>query len=353
MERGCLVLTLRPDKLAAASIPVSTGWLLGDCMEAKGKQDLWIRQKPEALAVLRQQTIIQSAQSSNRIEGVTIPADRLRPVVLGKSRPRDRSEEEVAGYRKALDWIFSRKRPVSIDPAVILHLHAMAQGGASGDAGRWKARDNEIIEILPSGERRIRFKATSARKTPAAVKTLGDNYRQAVEAGRIPPLLVVATFVFDLLCIHPFRDGNGRVSRLLTTLLLGQHGFAVSRYISLERLVEESKDDYYGVLAKCSHGWHDGANEIVPWWNYFLGILRRAYLDLARQVESGASRPVKGDLVRQAVAAQAGPFSLADLRCQMPAVSAPLIKKVLAEMKKAGHVRLVGHGRGATWENAG
>ena len=346
-------MTLRPDRLAAAAIPVSTGWLLGDCMEAKGKQDLWIRQKPEVLAMLRQQAVIQSAESSNRIEGVTIPADRLRPVVLGKSRPRDRSEEEVAGYRKALDWIFSRKRPVSIEPAVMRHLHSLAQGGASGDAGRWKTRDNEIIEMLPGGQRQVRFKATPARETPAAAESLCDNYREAVEAGRIPPLLVVATFGFDFLCIHPFRDGNGRVSRLLTTLLLGQHGFAVSRYVSLERLVEESRDEYYGVLAECSRGWHEGANEVAPWWNYFLGVLRQAYLEFARQVESVASRPAKGDLVRQVVSAQVGPFALADLSRQMPAVSAPLIKKVLAGMKKAGQVRLVGRGRGAYWENAG
>jgi len=347
------MLTLRPDKLAAASIPVSTGWLLGDCMEAKGKQDLWIRQKPEVLAVLREQAIIQSAESSNRIEGVTIHADRLRPVVLGKSKPRDRSEEEIAGYRKALDWIFSRNRSVSIEPAVILHLHAMAQGGTSGDAGRWKTRDNAIIEILPSGERRVRFKATSAKETPATVETLCANYREAVEAGRIPPLLVVATFVFDFLCIHPFRDGNGRVSRLLTTLLLGQHGFAVSRYVSLERLVEESKDDYYRVLAECSRGWHEGTNKTAPWWNYLLGVLRRAYLEFARQVDATSSRPAKGDLVRQTVVSQVGPFTLADLSSQMPAVSVQLIKKVLSEMKRAGQVRLIGRGRGAYWENVG
>jgi Fic family protein len=347
------MLTLRPDKLAAASIPVSTGWLLGACMEAKGKQDLWIRQKPEVLEVLREQAIIQSAESSNRIEGVTIPADRLRPVVLGKSRPRDRSEEEIAGYRKALDWIFSRKRPVSIESAVILHLHALAQGGASGEAGRWKTRDNEIIEILPNGERRVRFKATPAKETPAAIEALCGNYREAVEAGRIPPLLLVATFVFDFLCIHPFRDGNGRVSRLLTTMLLGQHGLAVSRYVSLERLVEESKEDYYRVLNECSRKWHEDTNEIAPWWNYFLGVLKQAYLEFARQVESASSRPAKGDLVRQTVSSQVGPFTLADLSTQMPAVSAQLIKKVLAEMKKAGQVRLVGRGRGAYWENAG
>ena len=132
------MLSLDQKKLAEISIPVGTGWLLGSCMEARGKQDLWLKQKPEVLNVLREQAIIQSVESSNRIEGVTIPADRLRPVVLGKVKPRDRSEEELAGYRQALDWIFSRKREVSIMPGVIQRLHAFAQGGFSGDAGDWK-----------------------------------------------------------------------------------------------------------------------------------------------------------------------------------------------------------------------
>ena len=145
------MLTLRQERLRATSIPLSTGWLLSSCTEAKGKQDLWVRQKPEVLRTLREQSIIQSAESSNRIEGVTIPPERLRPVVLGKSKPRDRSEEELAGYRKALDWIFTRKQSVTVEPRVILHLHALAHKGFSGDAGIWKGKDNEIIEILPNG----------------------------------------------------------------------------------------------------------------------------------------------------------------------------------------------------------
>ena len=244
------MLSLDQENLAEISIPVGTGWLLGACMEARGKQDLWLRQKPEVLEVLREQAIIQSVESSNRIEGVTIPADRLRPVVLGKDKPRDRSEEELAGYRRALDWIFSRKRQVSVTPKVIQRLHAFAQGGFSGDAGEWKARDNEFIEILPNGERKIRFVPTSAKDTPDIMDALCRNYREACEDQRVPPLLIVATFVIDLLCIHPFRDGNGRVSRLSTTLLLQSHGFQVARYISLERLVEQSKEEYYRVLAE-------------------------------------------------------------------------------------------------------
>ncbi len=344
------MLSLDPKKLSAMSIPIGTGWLLGFCMEARGKQELWIRQKPELLQVLREQAIVQSVESSNRIEGVTIPAERLRPVVLGKAKPRDRSEEELAGYRRALDWIFSRKRQVSITPAAIQRLHTLAQYGLSGDAGEWKKQNNEIVEILPSGERRVRFIPTSAKDTPKMMKMLCRNYREACDDERVPALLVVATFVFDLLCIHPFRDGNGRVSRLATTLLLQSHGFQVGRYISLERLVEKSKDDYYGVLAACSQGWQEGQNEIVPWWNYFLSVLRLAYKEFERQVVSVQARPAKTDLVRQTILAQVEQFTLGDLAAQLPAASPQLIKKVLAELKKQGKIRLDGRGRGARWE---
>jgi len=319
-------------------------------MEARGKQDFWIRQKPEVLEVLREQAIIQSAESSNRIEGVTVAPNRLRPLLIGKARPRDRSEEELAAYRTALDWIFSRKRRMAITPAVIRRLHALAQGGSSGDAGEWKARDNEIIEILASGERSIRFVPVSANETPAAVELLCRRYSTACDEESIPPLLILATFVLDLLCIHPFRDGNGRVSRLATSLLLQAQGIQVARYISLERLIEETREDYYRVLKLCSQGWHEGKNEIIPWWNYFLGILRRAYREFERHIESASPRPAKSDLVRQAVLGQVEPFTLADMTAQLPAASSPLIKKVLAEMKKAGTLRLVGRGRGANWE---
>jgi Fic family protein len=344
------LLSLDPKKLAEISIPVGTGWLLGACMEARGKQDLWMRQKPEVLEALREQAIIQSVESSNRIEGVTIAADRLRPVVLGKTKPRDRSEEELAGYRYALDWVFSRKRQVSVIPKIIQRLHAFAQGGLSGDAGEWKERDNEIIEILPNGERRIRFVPTSAKDTPDIMDALCRNYREACDEQRVPPLLVVATFVFDLLCIHPFRDGNGRVSRLATTLLLQSNGFQVARYVSLERLVEQSKEEYYGVLAECSQGWHEGKNEILPWWNYFLSVLRLAYKEFERQVESTEAHPAKSDMVKQTVLAQVEQFTLGDLAAQLPLASTQLIKKILAELKKQGKIRLFGRGRGARWE---
>lgn len=344
------MLSLDPKRLAEMAVPLGTGWLLAACMEARGRQDLWVRQRPEALRVLREQAIIRSVESSNRIEGVTVPAGRLRPLVLGQDAPRNRSEEELAGYRQALDWAFSRERRVAVVPALFQRLHALAQGSLSGDAGKWKERDNQIIEVLPTGEKKIRFVPTSARDTPDTMEALCRNYREALDDERVPPLLLVATFVFDLLCIHPFRDGNGRVSRLATTLLLQIHDFQVVRYASLERLVEESQEEYYAILARCSQGWHEGRNEIIPWWNYFLSVLRRAYEEFERQVESLGTPPAKSDLVRQTVLAHVEWFTLGDVRSELPAVSPQLIKKVLAELKTQGKVRLSGRGRGARWE---
>ena len=194
---------------------------------------------------------------------------------------------------------------------------------------------------------------TSARDTPSVVAALCRSYQEACHEERIPPLLIIATFVFDFLCVHPFRDGNGRVSRLATTLLLKAHQFDVVRYVSLERLVEERREEYYGTLHSCSDGWHDGTNEIVPWWNYFLGVLRSGYREFERQVESTGTRPAKSELVRRTVLEQVGQFTLADLAQQSPVASSQLIKKVLARLKREGKIQLTGRGRGAYWELRG
>ncbi len=342
------MLTLTSDRLNDHPLPMSTSWLLADCMEAYGKQELWINQKPRVIESLRELAVIHSVESSNRIEGVTVPDDRLRPLVLAKSKPRDRSEQELAGYRRALEWIFSRKRRVAVTPAVIKHLHKLAQQGG-GDAGNLKTRDNEIIEILPSGNRRIRFKPTPASKTPEALEKLCSAYEQTITDNLIPRLLIVCTFVFDLLCIHPFRDGNGRASRLATTLLLLQNNFQVGKYISLERLIEQRKEEYYAVLEHCSHGWSKGKNEITPWWNFSLSIIREAYNDFENQVTTADSRAGKSELIQKTILAQPDEFTLADIVAQVPTTSPQLIKKVLSTLKNKGKVEVTGRGRGAYW----
>lgn len=257
-------------------LPLSSVWLLTDIAEAKGRQDLYSRQAPQLLEALRETALVQSVESSNRIEGVTVAQERLRPLVLKDARPRDRSEEEIQGYRRALELIHAEALNLAITPELLQRLHATIQEG-SGDAGQWKRVDNEIVELREGAAPIIRFRPVGVAETPAAVEELCLLYRHALNQDLAPPLVVVAALVFDFLCIHPFRDGNGRISRLLTLQALYLHGFEVGRYISLERLVEESRTEYYEVLQLSSQGWHEGQHDLLPWLNYFLTILKRAY----------------------------------------------------------------------------
>lgn len=342
-----------PKRLVEATIPIGVSWQLGTVMECKGRQDLYERQSPEVLRTLRELAIVESTESSNRIEGVTVEPGRLRPLVLGRARPRDRSEEEIVGYRNALNWIHTQPEAIAVTPETILHLHAIAQAGA-GDAGQWKARDNEIIEILPDGRRIVRFRPVAAKETPAAIEQLCLGYRHASDQDLLPPLLAIANLVFDFLCIHPFRDGNGRVSRLLTLLLLYQHGFRVGRYISLERLVEDSKESYYEVLQRSSEGWHDGRHDLVPWWAYFLGIVRSAYREFEERVGAvRAPRGAKTETVRRAILAFSGEFAISDVERACPGVSRDMIRLVLRALHKEKRIVCLGRGRNARWRRMG
>ena len=271
--------SFRGNNLARLTLPVGTVWLLTDVAEARGRQDFTLQQAPEVLQALRETAVVQSVESSNRIEGVTVAPERLLPLVTGNAKPRDRSEEEIQGYQRALDLIYREARDLAITPDLLKRLHGIIQEG-SGDAGEWKRVDNEIIEFRPGGPPIVRFRPVLVAETPAAVEELCLSYRYTVNQGEAPPLLAVAALVFDFLCIHPFRDGNGRISRLLTLLALHQHGYEVGRYVSLERLIEESREEYYEVLRRSSEGWHEGRHDLFPWLNYFLVILKRAYREL-------------------------------------------------------------------------
>ena len=337
-------------RIAQLSVPVTTGWLLSSCMEAKGKQDLWTQRKPEVLKALRERAIIQSVESSNRIEGVIVDAGRLKPLIDGVQKPKDRPEEEIVGYRRALSWIFKRKKKEELTSEIIQHLHKLCQGGMISDAGGWKTKNNEIIEIDSKGDRKVRFVPLEARLTPKAMKELCKEYADIADRNELPVLLAIATCVFDFLCIHPFRDGNGRVSRLLTTFLLSQAGFEVCRYISLERLVEENKEDYYEVLKKCSSGWHKNKNELLPWINFFLSILRDAYKDFAEQVEVVQRVGGKSDIIRKLVQDQVASFTLSDIHSQILNASPQLIKRVLYQLKKEKKIALSGKGKSARWK---
>lgn len=342
-----------PEQLAR-SAPLGISWLMGTVMEAKGRQELFEHQSPERLRTLRQQAIVQSTESSNRIEGVTVERERLLPLVLGKTKPRDRSEEEIVGYRQALSHIHEHHAHYAINEKEIKHLHSLAQGGYSADAGEYKQRDNDIIQIFPDGRREIRFSTVEATQTPEAMKQLYAAYHHTLQQGLLPPLLLIANTIFDFLCIHPFRDGNGRVSRLFTLLLLYQHGYRVGRYISLERIIEETKESYYEALHASSADWHQGKHDLVPWWSYWLSTMRLAYKELEGRVEQlSTKRGHKTEIIKQAILSMPTTFRISELHQKCPEVSREMLKNVLSEERSLGRLEVIGKGAGSQWKKLG
>jgi Fic family protein len=344
------MMSFRGNRLSGLKIPQGTVWLLESLAESRGKQALYEAQSPQILKALREMALIESTESSNRIEGVTVDRERLRPLVLGRSRPRDRSEQEIVGYRRALSWIHTSYEKIPIESSTILRLHGIAQGGTSGDAGQWKRSQNEIIEIYPDGRREVRFQPLEPKLVPSAMEELCLSYREAIQQEKVVSLLAVAALALDFLCVHPFRDGNGRVSRLLTLLALYQQGYVVGRYVSLERLVEQTKESYYESLKNSSAGWHDGKHELFPWFNYFLSNLRMAYREFEER--AGRERPAQGsktDLVAYALGNVQGPFGIADIERLCPNVSREMIRIVMNRWRSEGRIEMLGRGRDAKW----
>lgn len=333
-------------------VPMSAAWYLADLAEAKGRQQLFTRQTPQRLKALREHAMIESAVSSNRIEGVEIDPSRVRAVVLGKPIPRDRNEEEVRGYRNALNLIHGSATRLAISEETVLELHRLSRG-LSGDAGQYKQKDVDILETYPDGRSRVRFKTVSARRTP---KAMGELISRWDDAGQqpIPPLVAAAAFNLDFLCIHPFRDGNGRVSRLLLLLQLYHLGFEVGRYIGIERIIEQNKDRYYETLEQSSQGWHEGKHDPWPYVNYVLYVLKEAYREFEERVgQTGSRRGEKSEVVIGAVRRYAGSFSIADLLRDCPGVSVDMIRHILKGLREAGAVECLGRGRNARWRRRG
>jgi len=344
------MMSFRGPRLAETRLPLSTVWLLEALAESKGRQGLHEKQSPQILKVLRELALIESTESSNRIEGVTVERDRLRPLVLGNTRPRDRSEEEIVGYRRALSWVHTSHEKIRIEPETFKRLHALAQGGTSGDAGQWKQIPNEIIEVHPDGRREVRFRPLAPAQVPSAVEELCMAYRHSLDQLKVTPLLAVPCLVLDFLCIHPFRDGNGRVSRLLTLLALYHHGHGVGRYISHERIVEQTKESYYEALHQSSVGWHEGQHDVLSWFTYLLSTLRIAYREFEER--AGRERPARGskaDLIAYALENVPSPFGIADVERLCPNVSREMIRVVMNRWRKEGRIEAMGRGRDARW----
>jgi Fic family protein len=320
--------------------------------EYKGKQDLFKEQAPRLLETLREVAVIQSIESSNRLEGVVAPHERIVELARERTTPRNRSEQEIAGYREVLNTIHANHANIPFTVNVLLQFHRDLYQFMPGEGGRWKATNNDIVETRPNGTEVIRFRPVPAHLTPGAMDELHDRFNRVWEDDAVDRLLLIPTYVLDFLCIHPFRDGNGRMARLLTLLLLYRAGYEVGRYVSLEQIVESTREGYYDTLYLSSQGWHEGAHRLLPWWEYFLGVmLLSAYREFEHRAGLvQAPRGAKRQMVLDAVTHLPGHFQYADVERACPGVSRPTINRVLAELRREGRIQCIKPGRDAVWE---
>lgn len=322
--------------------------------EYRGHQSMYHQQSPEILETLRRVAMIQSVESSNRIEGVVVAQARLQAIMDEKTTPKDRPEGEVAGYRDVIGEIHSNAHRMNTSPDLILEFHRKMYAHTSEKGGQWKEKDNAILEILPDGRQVVRFQPVSALAVNEFVKKLCSFFHRMMDKQEAEPLLLIASFIFDFECIHPFWDGNGRIGRLLTILLLHQAGYDVGRYISLERIVEQSKGTYYEVLLRSSEGWHEARHNLLPWWNYFLGTLIAAYKEFEERVGAVTSaKGAKRELVQHTIKRLPSRFKFSEILQACPGVSYPTVKRALADLRRQKKIRCLGKGREAEWEKIG
>jgi Fic family protein len=342
--------SLDPPFLEALRFSSADGSMLQALGECRGRQDLFRRQTPELLTALKDAAVIESSESSNRIEGVVASHKRIEALVLKSATPQNRSEQEIAGYRDALNLIHESARDMAFSVNDVLQLHTMLYRYNADPGGRWKMTQNEIVERDAAGTvRRVRFVPPSPVATPALMQGLAVGYQRALADGR-EPLILVPLAVLDFLCIHPFSDGNGRVARLLTLQLLYHFDYEVGRYISLERIIEESKETYYEALEASSQGWAEGRHDVFPWLRYLWGVLLRAYREFEERVGTlRTGRGAKTDMVVEAVGRRIGPFAISDIEAECPGVTRDWIRIVLRRMRDDGRIQPRGRGRGARW----
>ena len=313
--------------------------------EYKGEQRLFIEAHKDELIELVEIAKIQSTEASNRIEGIFTADDRIKSLVQAKTTPRDRDEAEIAGYRDVLNTIHENYDYIPINANYILQLHRdLYKFLGSTEGGRFKTSDNIIRETDADGNECVRFRPVPAWETATSIDELCKSYHEA--KSEADPLLLSLMFILDFLCIHPFNDGNGRMSRLLTLLLLYQSGFIVGKYISIERIIEESKETYYEVLQDSSINWHENENDYKPFVNYMLGVVVNAYKEFESRVELLTNPNLsKADRVREIIRKHIGTITKAELLNMNPDISDTTIQRALADLLKNGEIEKIGGGR--------
>ena len=315
--------------------------------EYKGQQNRFIEAKADALSDLLEVAKIQSTEASNRIEGIITTDDRLKKIVRDKTMPKTRGEKEIAGYRDVLATIHESHDFIPPKPSIILQLHRdLYKFSGKAIGGSFKNSDNVIAEELPDGQRIVRFEPVPAWETPEAVTALCNAFEEAMRDTELDPLLLIPMFILDFLCIHPFNDGNGRMSRLLTLLLLYRSGYIVGKYISIEKLISDTKETYYEALQASSYNWHEGTNDYAPFVTYMLGILVAAYRDLESRIEllttKGLSKP---DRVREIIKNHLGKITKSEIMAQCPDISQITVQRALADLLKSGEIIKLSGGR--------
>lgn len=311
----------------------------------RARQELRMELRPVELESLREIARIQSTGASNSLENVRTSSARLRELVRMRVEPKNRDEREIAGYRAVLDLIHESHEHIDVTPNVILQLHRdLYRYDGASFGGRWKDTDNVIAETGPDGALVTRFVPMSALETPDAVESLCSSYADAIDDGRYDALLASALFTFDFVSIHPFNDGNGRMSRLLMLLTLYRAGYDVGRYISIEHEIERTKETYYEALAASSIGWREGENDYLPYVTYYLGVVLACYRDLDGRM-AALSQGSFEEGVRVFFASRLEPASKREIADALPTISSRSLDRVLARLQATGELEKVGAAR--------
>lgn len=320
--------------------------LVAQIHEYKGKQTLFLKQKPATLEKLVEIAKIQSTEASNKIEGIVTTATRIKQLCDQKTTPRNRDEEEISGYRDALSLIHESYEYIPIKSSYILQLHqVLYRYSQRGIGGRFKNTQNYITEIKESGEQIVRFMPLDPFETPTAIEKMCESFNRETDACEIDPLILIPAFIVDFLCVHPFNDGNGRMSRLLTTLLLYRAGYFVGKYVSLESKIEKTKESYYKALEKSDINWNREENDLTPFIKYILGTVLSAYRDFEQRVILVEDKSSAIDLVRNAVNNTIGKFTKSDIMELVPSVGKTSVENSLKILIEEGVIGRDGKGK--------
>lgn len=320
--------------------------LIAAIYKEAGKQEQYLKQRPQELEKLVEIAKIQSTQSSNAIEGIVTTSTRIKQLVEEKTAPKNRDEQEIAGYRDVLNIIHESFDAIPITQNYILQLHKILYSHMNNPlAGRTKNVQNYISATYPDGSVKTLFTPLAPFETPEALDRICEEYNRVIGNMELEPLIAIPVFIHDFLCIHPFNDGNGRMSRLLTTLLLYRNGFYVGKYISLEAKIAKNKDLYYDALAKSQTGWHEGAEDAVPFIKYFLGTVLAAYKDFEERFALVETKLSALETVRLATQNKIGRFTKQDIRELCPSLSISSIEGALRKMVACGELKREGNGK--------